>query len=109
MKALGFCRDRELLKHLIGTDRIYVYLFGNVAVLAKSDHDVNRFLYATSLPKKIPLEEIENLYCNAASIAVSRLYGEDIVVVSDIGSNDYAVVIAHRLAQQLESLSPFAV
>ncbi len=103
------CRDPEVLRMLFGTEEAKLFLYGDVAVLARDEGDVQRFLYAETLPKGIPLRVFEELRCETPSIAISRICGEYMVVISDIVSTDLAHIIGHRLAQAFRDYSPFAV
>jgi len=57
------CRDPELLRMLFGTEEVKLFLYGDVAVLARDENDVQRFLYAETLPKGIPTNVFEELKC----------------------------------------------
>ncbi len=103
------CRDPELLRTLFGVEEVKLFLYGDVAVLARDESDVQRFLYAETLPRGIPIKVFEELKCEAPSIAIARICSEDAIVVSDIVSTDLAYVIGHRLAQAFRGYSPFAV
>jgi len=103
------CRDPELLRTIFGTEEVKLFLYGDVAVLARDESDVQRFLYAETVPKGIPFNVFEELKCETPSITASKICGEDTVVVSDIVSSDLAHIIGHRLAQAFRDHSPFAV
>ncbi len=98
-----------MLRMLFGTEEVKLFLYGDVAVLARDENDVQRFLYAETLPKGIPTNVFEELKCELPSIAFLRIWGEDMIVVSDIVSTDLAHIIGHRLAQALRDYSPFAI
>ena len=103
------CRDPEFLKSVIGSEEVLVFLYGDVIVMARSEEDVQRFLYAETLPKSIPLKVINELRCEEVSISIAKLCSETLLVLADIVSTDMAHIIGHKLAQVFRDYTPFAI
>jgi len=98
----------ELLRRLVG-EGCRVYPYGEVVVVARSEKDIRRFLYASTFPRSIDPARLPNALCGSAAVE-TRIAGNELrVVVSDIASGDAAMAIAHAVASRLSRLGPLAL
>ncbi len=103
-------KNLEDLKRLIGVKgELKLYLLGQIAILAKSQEDVEKTLEAISLPSGLSLKVIKQFLRRPPAISINEDEVSKRIIISDISSSDLALVIANHLAAKLSKYSPFIV
>ena len=83
---------------------LLVYLAGDVVMIARSDEDIERFLYAATYPPYIDRKDISTLRMSA-----SLVINESTIAITDIKSYTIAKILTSELAKVLEIYMPFYI
>jgi len=81
-----------------------LYLAGNVVIVAESDDDLERFLYASTYPPYIEFEKVRELRNSFAVICT-----DSYVALADLKSFEVSLALSHVLIRALEPYAPYVV
>jgi len=81
-----------------------LYLAGNVVIVAESDDDLERFLYASTYPPYVELERVGELRKSFTVVCT-----ESHVALTDLKSFEVSLALSHALIRALEPYAPYVI
>ena len=100
-------RDKDFLKNLFKKN-LKAYLLGNVIILAQNENEVKQTLEAISLPPNLPLQKLKEVWERKPAIH-TKINKDTIIELADIPTSEQAIILANKIASELEKYSPFIV